>query len=64
MSTKVRENTARDRLERQGFTLSKSRRRDPMALDYGQYRVLTPGGRVVAKLGSLEEVEAWTAGER
>jgi hypothetical protein len=62
---KGRENLARRALKRQGFELSKSRRRDPMAPDYGQYTIRPVGGRrVVATLGSLEEVEAWTAGGR
>jgi hypothetical protein len=62
---KVRENRARRALDRQGYQLVKSRRRDPRAIDYGEYRVTAArGGRVVAKLGSLEQVERWIDGER
>ncbi|WP_200213399.1 hypothetical protein [Micromonospora coerulea] len=34
---KVRENRLRRMAERQGLTLTKSRRRDPRAVDYGKY---------------------------
>jgi hypothetical protein len=30
--------------ERQGFRLVKSRRRDPLAVDYGRYRIETADG--------------------
>jgi hypothetical protein len=64
---KVRENNARRRLQRQGYRLSKSRRRDPLALDHGEYvitnaRGQAPRTRVVFK--SLDAVERWTAGDR
>jgi len=47
--------------------LFKSRRRDPLALDHGEYvitnaRGQAPRTRVVFK--SLEQVERWAAGER
>jgi hypothetical protein len=32
---KVRENRLRETAKRRGYTLSKSRRRDPLAIDYG-----------------------------
>jgi hypothetical protein len=56
---KIRENSARRRLDRQGFVFWKSRRRDHRALDFGHYQILTPGGRVVATLPNLEDVEQW-----
>lgn len=37
MADKVRENRLRRMAERQGLRLEKSRRRDPRALDYGNY---------------------------
>jgi hypothetical protein len=37
MSEKVTENRLRRMAERQGLVLTKSRRRDPRALDYGKY---------------------------
>jgi hypothetical protein len=63
-STKVLENRLRRMAERQGLQLIKSRRRDPLALDYGTYRVETvageqaPGFVVTDGTGlTLEEVE-------
>src|SRR5215468_4912335 len=38
--TKVRENRLRRIASRQGLRLEKSRQRDPMALDYGKYRLV------------------------
>ena len=37
---KVRENKARRRLDRRGYRLMKSRRRDPKALEYGGYMIV------------------------
>ena len=42
--TKVRENRLRRMAERQGFRLVKSRRRDPLAVGYGRYRIETGDG--------------------
>jgi hypothetical protein len=39
---KIAENLARRMAERQGMTLSKSRRRDPRAIDYGNYTLTGP----------------------
>ena len=52
---------------RQGFDLSKSRVRDPRALDYGTVRIVrreVPGrrwraGELVAELDSMGAAEAW-----
>jgi hypothetical protein len=41
-SGKVRENRLRRMAERQGLALHKSRRRDPLALDYGTYQLVDP----------------------
>lgn len=67
---KVRENRLRRMAERQGLRLTKSRRRDPRALDYGGYALVdetngivfgTEGvGRMVA---TLDEVEAYLTGD-
>ncbi|HMH94010.1 MAG TPA: hypothetical protein VK586_23390 [Streptosporangiaceae bacterium] len=43
-SIKVRENRLRRMAERQGLRLVKSRRRDPLAVDFGKYRVETADG--------------------
>jgi hypothetical protein len=39
---KVRENRLRRMAERQGLQLSKARRRDPRALDFGCYALIDP----------------------
>lgn len=64
---KVRENRLRRMAKRQGLELSRSRRRDPRALDYGAWfvtRRTAPGWRGNALLTSehgmnLDEVEAF-----
>jgi hypothetical protein len=60
---KVRENRLRRMAERQGLRLVKSRRRDPLAYDYGAYWIAAEDGGVVAgdpKTGmSIDEVEDW-----
>jgi len=45
--TKVRENRARRALERQwpGLRLKKTRRRDPLAADYGTFKVVNATGQ-------------------
>ncbi len=73
---KVVENRLRDTLKRRGYTLVKSRRRDPLALTYGRYWVIfersaeTPFGFAIpATEGdperdytmTLAEVDAWCA---
>ncbi len=40
MADKVRENLVRRMAHRQGLRLEKSRRRDPLALDYGTYALV------------------------
>ena len=42
---KVRENRLRRWAEGQGYTLEKSRRRDPRAKDYGTYRLVPEKGK-------------------
>jgi len=56
---KAQINRARRAAERQGFTLVKSRRRDPLALDYGWY--IMRGKRQMAHYRELAEVERWLA---
>ncbi len=65
-SDKVRENHARRMAQRQGLVLVKSRRRDPLALDYGGYTLVDAAtDAVVAGDGpipyflDLDEAEAW-----
>ena len=56
---KARINKARRAAERQGLTLVKSRRRDPLATDYGYY--IRRGSRQLAHLRELADVERWLA---
>ena len=69
MSTpeKVRENRLRRALERQGFRLVRSARRDPMAVDYGQYTIVDNGTTIAGwpqRRFGLDDVERWARGER
>ncbi len=65
--SKVKENRLRRMADRQGLRLLKSRRRDPMAIDYGRYALvdLETNGTVHADLVNsiyaltLDEVEEW-----
>jgi hypothetical protein len=65
--TKVRENRLRRIASRQGLRLEKSRRRDPMALDYSKYRLVScPPGHIYVLsyirfhwTGDLDQVEDW-----
>jgi hypothetical protein len=43
---------------RQGLSVARSRRRDPLALDYGLYRVTDQSGAVAFE-GSLSSVATW-----
>jgi hypothetical protein len=59
--TKVRENRLR-RIARQGLRLEKSRRRDPMAPDYGKYSLVSGrSGHIYVFIGQgdLDQVEDW-----
>jgi hypothetical protein len=62
---KVRENRLRRMAERQGYTLHKSRRRDPLALDFDRWTIVGEDERVIAGADgagrptmSLDQVEA------
>jgi hypothetical protein len=61
---KVRENRVRRMAKRQGMKLMKSRRRDPLAIDYGGYMLVgihtntvEYGGSPYAFCASLDDVE-------
>ncbi len=64
---KVRENRLRRVAERRGFTMSKSRRRDPEALDFGMWtltrgKISGPSGTLPmqrATFHTLDAVEAF-----
>ena len=47
MSEKVRENRLRRMAKRQGFKLVKTRRLDPLAIDYETYRLVPVKGEVL-----------------
>ena len=57
-SEKVRENRVRRVAGRRGWTLSKSRRRDPLAVDFGTWTVTGPG-RKAKTFPDLDAVEAF-----
>lgn len=61
---KVRENRARRAADRQGLELHKSRRRDPRAIDYGDYWLTADGEPVPHTRGDLAHVERYLNGER
>jgi len=59
---KVHENLLRRMADRQGYTFTKSRRRDPRALDYGTYTLIDVAGNEFAGL-SIDAVEAILTGD-
>lgn len=70
---KVRENLVRRMAKRQGLELCKSRRRDPLALEYGRFRltdvqrgvvVFGGNGRFDGYRATLDEVETWLRAAR
>ena len=58
---KVRENRLRRMAARQGYTLTRTRRRDPRATDYGTYHLVPARGKPIGPL-SVDEVERRLAG--
>jgi hypothetical protein len=58
---KTHENRVRRMLGRQGYKLSKSRRRDPLALDYGRYTISRGAARF--EVATLTEAEEWALAE-
>lgn len=60
---KVRENRARRAADRQGLKLTRSRRRDPRATDYGAYQLVDKATGAVVLGGtataSIEDVETY-----
>jgi hypothetical protein len=68
MSDKVRENRLRNMADRYGLRLSKSRSRDPRAIDHGLYALLDvrTGGAINRAIAdrwihswSIDEIEAY-----
>lgn len=62
--TKVQENRIRRIAERRGYTFTKPRRRDPRAVDYGVFALLSPDGAVAHSSRSLAELEAFLDNDR
>jgi hypothetical protein len=61
---KSRETRLRRMAERQGLTITKSRRRDPRAIDYGRWWVVQSGGdRRVVELTDIDALERYLEGE-
>ena len=59
---KVRENRLRRMAERQGLTLTRSRRRDPRAVDYGLYwltETSTDTTVTPAEGATVDQIEGW-----
>ncbi len=56
---KVREIRLRNTAKRRGFEISKSRRRDPLAIDYGVWTIFDAKGKALAELPDLDAVEAF-----
>jgi hypothetical protein len=59
---KVRENRLRRMADRQGLKLTRSRRRDPRALDYGLYWLaeIRSDTLVTSESGmTIDQIEAW-----
>lgn len=63
---KIREKRLRNAAKRQGYDITKSRTRDPRALDYGGWMVIDPRSNSIEAGGmgdgfqmSIDEVEKW-----
>lgn len=63
---KVRENRLRRMAARQGYQLAKSRRRDPLAVDFGVYWIVDPNSNAIVAGDpsngggmDLDTVEKW-----
>lgn len=61
MEDKARINRARRVAARQGYTVRRSRTRDPLAVDYGWH--VERDGREVTRFRDLVALERWLAGE-
>jgi hypothetical protein len=61
MTGKAHENRLRRMADRQGLRLEKSRRRDPLAPDYGEIYIVNQRGTKIETFHSLDDAEAWLA---
>jgi len=69
MKQKIFENRMRRVAWRQGYTLSRSRRRDPRAIDYEKFALIDATTNVVVfgadhgrYYASIEDIQAWLEG--
>lgn len=60
---KIRENRLRRMAERQGLRIEKSRRRDPLAIDYGRWAVFAGDDRRAGNLTTEQVEEGLDRGE-
>jgi hypothetical protein len=60
-TNRTQENRLRRAAERQGLDLRKSRRRDPLAKDYGEIYIVNQRGTKLGTFHSLDDAEAWLA---
>lgn len=60
-TNRTQENRIRRAAERQGLALRKSRRRDPLARDYGEIYIVNERGTKMGTFPSLDEAAAWLA---
>jgi hypothetical protein len=58
MARNAQEATVRRMAQRQGLTVTKSRRRDPRALDYARWTLTTSDGRTLTE-GTLTDMKRW-----
>jgi hypothetical protein len=61
MEDKARINRARRAAARQGYSIRRSRTRDPLAVDYGWH--VEHDGREVTRFRNFEALERWLSGE-
>jgi hypothetical protein len=60
-TNRTQENRVRRAAERQGLALRKSRRRDPLARDYGEISIVNERGTKMGTFTNLDDAEAWLA---
>jgi len=60
-TNRTQDNRVRRGAERQGLALRKSRRRDPLARDYGEIYIVNERGTKVGTFANLDDAEAWLA---
>jgi hypothetical protein len=54
---RVQEQRIRRVAKRRGYTVHKSKRRDPLAIDYGSWQLIHAGTGQTVTIGSIDQVE-------